>query len=341
MPLNSRLVLVPALAAASALVLAGCAGSAGAAAGDAGAGDAFTIVASTNVYGQIAQQIAGDAADVEAIISSAAQDPHDYEASAADQLTVRKADLIIENGGGYDAYMDALIEGSGATAPVIVAAEYSHDYPGAEDASHDDDEHAVETDAHENDDEHAGEDDAHDHTHIEGFNEHVWYDPHTIEHVAEAIADELSEALPESADAIAANADAFIAEIGGLEASLAEIDAAHAGAQVFATEPVPGYLVAAAGLVDATPAAFSEAVEEGQDVAPATLLAALDAVRSGDVRVVIVNAQTGGAETDEVIEAADEAGVPVIEFSETLPEDQTYVQWMQQNIAELAGALAS
>lgn len=316
MPLNARLVVVPALAAASALALAGCAGTSTAAGGD----DTYTIVASTNVYASIAERVAGDAATVDAVITSAAQDPHDYEASAADQLTMRAADLIIENGGGYDPFMDAMIEGSASTAPVITAAELSDAWPA--------------------DDEHDAADE-HGHDHVEGFNEHVWYDPHTVGKVAEAIAERLAADLPDRAAEIDANTQEFLADLAGIEASLAEIDAAHAGEQVFATEPVPGYLVAEAGLADATPAEFSEAVEEGQDVAPATLLEALDAVRSGDVRVVIVNAQTGGAETDEIIQAADDAGVPVLEFSETLPEGQTYVSWMQQNVADLAEALAS
>jgi zinc/manganese transport system substrate-binding protein len=336
MPRSRYLIVVPALAAASALALAGCANGA-----SATPDDAFTIVTSTNVYGQIAEEIAGDAAEVTPIISSGAQDPHGYEVSAADQITVRSADLIIENGGGYDAFMDALIDGSGSEAPVIVAAEYAHDWPGtkADDATTEEIEASPHAEEEHAEEEHAEGEDDHDHAHVEGFNEHVWYDPHTVEHVAEAIADELSAQLPDSAAEFEANAQAFIEGIEELELSLAAIDAAHAGDQVFATEPVPGYLVAAAGLTDATPVEFSESVEEGQDVAPATLLEALDAVRSGDVRVVIANAQTGGAETTQIIDAAGEAGVPVLEFSETLPEGQTYLQWMQQNIEELAGAL--
>lgn len=336
MPASRRLLLLPALGAASVLALAGCAS---ASAAPAASDDAtITVVTSTNVYGQIAQEIAGDAVEVVPIISSGAQDPHGYEATAADQLTVQNADLIIENGGGYDSFMDSLIEGSGSEAPVIVAAEYSHSWSGTEADEHTTDELEETPHAEEEHADDATADD-HDHDHVEGFNEHVWYDPHTIEHLAEAIADELSTLVPADADTFAANADAFIAQIGDLEASLAEIDAAHAGAQVFVTEPVPGYLIAAAGLTNATPDEFSEAVEEGQDVPPATLLEALDAVRSGDVKVVIANAQTGGAETTQVIDAATAAGLPVLEFTETLPEGQTYIQWMQQNIEELAGAL--
>ncbi len=74
--------------------------------------------------------------------------------------------------------------------------------------------------------------------------------------------------------------------------------------------------------MNVTPEAFSEAVEEGQDVPPATLLESLDLVESGSVRIVIANSQTGGAETTQVIDAAEAQSIPVLEFSETLPEGQ-------------------
>jgi len=339
-----RALPVVALGAASVLVLAGCAGAAGAAGGgtsDGSADDRVSVVASTNVYGQIAQEVGGDLVDVTSIVTSGAQDPHSYEASAQDQLTLSRAALVIENGGGYDSFVDALIESSGSSAPVITAVEYSHSFPGNED--HDDDSAAASTaapDASEAEDGHDHAEDEHAHDHIEGFNEHVWYDPHTVEHVAEAIADELSAIAPDHADAFAANAAAFIDGIAGLETSLGDIAAKDAGAGVFVTEPVPVYLLDAAELEDVTPTEFSESVEEGQDVPPSTLLDSLSLIDDGRVRVLIANAQTGGAETTQVIAAAEEKGIPVLEFTETLPEGQTYLQWMQQNIEDLAGALA-
>jgi zinc/manganese transport system substrate-binding protein len=314
------------LTAASALVLAGCAG--GPAAGGEGG---LSVVASTNVYGQVAEEIGGGLVEVTSIVSSESQDPHSFEPSARDQLTVSNADLVIENGGGYDAFIDALIDSSGSEAPVVTAVEHSHDWP--ENEGHE--EGAAEGDA---DDAHADE---HGHDHVEGFNEHVWYDPHTVVHVAEAIAAELSELDPDNAATYAANADAFAAEIEGLEAGLAELDSAHAGERVFATEPVPGYLIAAAGLEDVTPDAFSEAVEEGQDVPPATLLESLELLESGDVRVVVTNTQTAGAETAQILDEAEAGGIPAIAFSETLPEGQTYISWMQANVDALKDALGA
>ncbi len=161
-----------------------------------------------------------------------------------------------------------------------------------------------------------------------------------MEYLAEALAEEFAEQRPEDAEAFETNAATFIDGIADLEASLAEIDAAHAGEAVFVTEPVPVYLATAAGLENVTPDAFSEAVEEGQDVPPATLLEAMNLLADGDVRVVIANAQTGGAETTQIISDAEGQGIPVIEFSETLPEGQTYLSWMQENITALSDALS-
>lgn len=324
-----KTILAAGVAAASALVLAGCAAPAATPSTTDGAeSSTITVVASTSVYAQIAEAIVGDAATVTAIVSSTSQDPHEYEATAQDQLALADADLIIENGGGYDAFVDTLIEATGSTAPVITAVEHSHDWP--ENAGHS--EEAEEDHDHEHGD-HG------DHEHVEGFNEHVWYDPHTIVHVAEAIAAELSELLPEDADAIAGNLETFAAGIEELEAQLAAVAEAHGGEEVLITEPVAGYLVAAAGLVDATPEGFSAAVEGGQDVPPAVLLDTLNEIESGHIKAVIANAQTGGAETTRVIEAAGAGGIPVVEFTETLPEGQTYLQWMQSNIEALQGAL--
>ena len=333
-----KILVSAALAAASVLALAGCAGATPGSSGSSAAADGkVQVVASTNVYGDIAAAIGGDRVDVTSIISSTAQDPHSYEASAKDQLTISRAGLIIENGGGYDSFMDSLIDATGTEAPVITAVEFSHDYPGAEAHGDDDHDHGDETDAATPD---AADDHDHEgHDHIEGFNEHVWYDPHTIAHVAEEIAHELGEIDAAGAATYEQNYATFAAGIDDLEASLADIVAAHTGQKVFVTEPVPLYLIAAAGLENATPPAFSEAVEEGQDVPPATLLEALNILKSGDVSTVIVNAQTGGAETTQVTDAAKAAGIPVLEFTELVPEGDTYLTWMAQNISDLAGTL--
>ncbi|WP_177243862.1 metal ABC transporter substrate-binding protein, partial [Microbacterium sp. AR7-10] len=214
--MKSRLLPL-ALAAASALALTGCTATAGNADADGGA---LQIVASTNVYGELAAEIGGDRVEVTSLIDSAAKDPHGYEATARDRLAVQKADLVIENGGGYDAFMDELIAGSDAV--VITAAEFSHDYPDAVVA---DDEHA---------DEHEG------HAHIDGFNEHVWFDVHTVSHVSEQIAADLAEIDPPGKAQYAAAAEQLAGELEGIEGELDALHTTLEGTPVFITEPLPG-----------------------------------------------------------------------------------------------------
>ncbi|AQY03056.1 MULTISPECIES: metal ABC transporter solute-binding protein, Zn/Mn family [Microbacterium] len=324
-----------ALASVAALSLAGC--STTPAAGE-GAGDTVTVAASTNVYGSLAAQIGGDRVDVTSIITSATQDPHSYEASARDRLTVQKADLVIENGGGYDGFIDTLLQDA-QDVHVVSAVEFSHDFPGNE--GHSDEEGTSEED-HDHDHDHAEGEEGHEgHNHIEGFNEHVWFDPHTMIHVVEAIADELATIDPDGEAEFTANAEEIVADLEGFEADLETLKTDAAGANVIITEPLPGYIATAAGLTDVTPEGFAEAVEEGSDVAPATLLDTLNVVDGGDVAAVLTNAQTGGAETQRVEDAATAAGIPVVAFTELLPEGSSYSEWMSDAIQSLADALQS
>jgi len=129
------------IAAATALLLAGCTPTAPSTTDDG----RLHIVASTNVYGSIAELIGGDLVEVTSLITSASQDPHSYEASAQDQLALSKADLVIENGGGYDPFIDTLLDASSSAAVVLTASEASgllegHDHADEGDDHADEDE---------------------------------------------------------------------------------------------------------------------------------------------------------------------------------------------------------
>jgi zinc/manganese transport system substrate-binding protein len=90
------------------LLLAGCSSTgAGQASASAGTGT-VEVATSTDVYGDIVHVIGGDRVRVTSIIHSASQDPHSYQATTQDKLTVSKARILIENGGGYDDFFSAL-----------------------------------------------------------------------------------------------------------------------------------------------------------------------------------------------------------------------------------------
>jgi zinc/manganese transport system substrate-binding protein len=332
-PSTSRIALVAGLAAGT-IALSGCSASSEPAASET---DGISIVASTNVYGSIAAAVGGDLVTVTSLITSSAQDPHSYEASAQDQLTLSKADLVIENGGGYDPFIDTLLSASSTDVPVITASEASGLLEGDahSDEEHAEDEHAEE-EAHA-EEEHAEGEEGHDH--IEGFNEHVWYSFHGVEGVAEEIAHQLSELDPDNAATYEENYAAFAAEIETLEATAEGMHASTEGLGAAITEPVPLYLLEAAGFTNKTPEAFSEAIEEGTDVAPAVLAETLDLFSAGSVSLLAYNGQTASSETERVRAAADENGVAVVEFTETLPEGADYVSWMTDNLSAISAAL--
>jgi len=317
----ARSAILP-LALVGALALAGCSAPAA-----EGTDNTVNIVASTNVYGSIAEAIGGDKVTVTSLITTAAQDPHSYEASAQDQLAISKADLVIENGGGYDPFIDTLVEAAQSEAIVLNASEASGLLEG--------DDHAHE----EGEEEHAEEEDHEGHDHIEGFNEHVWYSLHGVEHVAEELSHELGEIDPDNAAEYTANYEAFAAEIATLEGTAEALHTSTEGLGAAITEPVPLYLLESAGFTNQTPDEFSEAIEEGTDVAPATLRDTLALFTAGTVSLLAYNSQTASSETEQVREAAEAAGVPVVEFTETLPDGADYVSWMTDNLSAISAAL--
>lgn len=286
----------------------------------------INVVASTNVYGDIARTIGGDKVNVTAIINSAGQDPHSYEATAQDRLTVSKAQLVIENGGGYDDFLHTLVESSKLdSGSVLTAVEISG-------LAHPEEEAQAATPPV------AEGSDGHDHG---DFNEHVWYSLPAMERVADSVAEKLGTLDPGSAATFTANADAFKSSLSGLHSKLEAGKGAATGGQVAVTEPVPLYLLEDAGLKNATPDQYTAAIEEGTDVPPAAMKEATDVVASRTVRLLAYNAQTEGPQTETLKKAAEAAGVPVVDFTETLPEGKTYLQWMTDNVNNVSKILES
>lgn len=288
----------------------------------ASAGDGVVeVVASTSVYGDVVSAIGGDKVKVSSIITRTSQDPHSYEATTQDKLAVSKAELLVENGGGYDDFIHKLADETGLDHDSILSAVELSGLAPEESAGA------------------PASGDGHSHAHA-GFNEHVWYSLPAMSRLADAVAAKLGALEPTSAETFRTNAGSFKEALGGLEAKLATIKTSSAGAAVAVTEPVPLYLLEDAGLVNQTPDEYSDAIEEDADVPPAVLKAAVDLVGSGGVKLLGYNTQTEGPQTVALKDAAAAAGVPVLDFSETLPDGKSYLQWMTDNVDGIAKVLS-
>jgi zinc/manganese transport system substrate-binding protein len=302
---------MPARFARSLLLAAAVAAITPLAACDSSSGDptdaGIEVVASTNVYADIASSVGGDRVQTTSFLSSPDQDPHSYEATGRNILTVSQADLVIENGGGYDDFMDRLLEGADGDPVVLNVVELS----GLEQSA-------------------SG-----------GFNEHVWYNLEAAQQTADEIAADLGSIDGDHAAEYRANAAAFNRQVQQLIDQETSLRQQVEGSPVAITEPVPGYMLDALGLEDRTPAAFSEAVEEGEDVAVSVLADTLRLFEDHLVEVLVYNEQTTGAVTEQVLDAANAAGVPVVPVTETLPAGEDYVAWMRSNLTQIADALGS
>jgi zinc/manganese transport system substrate-binding protein len=293
-----------ALAGAALALLLGataCGNTADAASSDG----SLRVVASTNVWGDVVSAVGGDLVTVDSLIDDPSADPHSFEANPRTQLAISRADVLVENGGGYDDFMTTLRENSHTSAAVVDAVDVSGRKAAA-----------------------GGE-----------LNEHVWYDFPTIEKVANRVAAVLSTKDGADKATFTQNAAVFVGKVRSLQAAQKAIKAAHAGQGVAITEPVPLYLLEAGGLVNRTPEEFSEAIEDGTDVAPTVLRQTLALFSRKQVKVLAYNEQTSGPETEKVLSAAKSAGIPVVPVTETLPAGKNYVSWMSGTLSALKTAL--
>ncbi|MGE2735520.1 metal ABC transporter solute-binding protein, Zn/Mn family [Mycolicibacterium vaccae] len=270
---------------------------------DTGAPAGVSVVASTDVWGSVAQAVVGDDATVTSIITGTVADPHSFEASPADAAAISDASLVVYNGGHYDQWIDQVLQ----NAPEVTRVDAYSLSPTAETGA--------------------------------TANEHVFYDLPTVKAVATRIAELLTEADSVNAADYAANAETFGSEVDTLAMAQRAVGQAHPGASVVSTEPVAYYALRNAGIADLTPPSFTNAVEHGGDPAPADVAAMLDLINGKQVSAVVVNAQTESAVSRQIADAATAAGLPLIEVTETLPEGKDFLQWQGETIDRIAAAL--
>ena len=326
---RTKITAVLGLTCVAALTLSACSSSdtAGTESAPATAVDGpITIVASTNVWGSVAEAVAGDLATVTSIISDPSADPHSYEASPGDAAAVAEASLVVYNGGGYDQFIEDILGSEGKDVPSIDAftlLEDGHDH-GSETTT----EAATETTA----------EDGHEHGEV---NEHVWYNAEVAAHTAEEIAEKLGQLDPDNAAQYTANAETFHEQVHAITDLTDKIAADFPNAPVAQTEPIAHSLIEESDLDDRTPEDFKDSIEEGNDPSPASIAATRDLFTSKSVRALVYNVQTEDAVTQDIRSTRESAGIPVVEVTETLPAGMTYVEWQTKAATDLQAALTS
>ncbi|AXB45633.1 metal ABC transporter solute-binding protein, Zn/Mn family [Amycolatopsis albispora] len=310
------------------------------------------VVVSTNVWGSVVSAVGGDKVSVKAIIDDPSGDPHSYQSTPEDAADVAGAKLLLANGGGYDEFFTQMAD-QAPDARKVVAFDVSghaaegdagHAEPSAAEPGHEGEhghegEPGHEGEAGHQEPGHAGEAGHESHAHGE-VNEHVWYDLPTVGKVADQVATQLGELQPADAATFTANATQFKGKLDELIKQAEQIGTTHPDRKVVATEPIAHYLLDTAKVADATPPEFAKAIEEESEVPAAAQDAMNQLVTGKQVNAVINNAQTTTPVTEQLVNTAKGAGVPVVDVTETLPAGVTdYIAWMTQEVNDLAAAL--
>jgi zinc/manganese transport system substrate-binding protein len=271
---------------------------------DACPGDVVDVVVSVGQWGDIARRVGGDCATVTTIVASGSVDPHDFEPGTSDLAAFSNAGLVLLNGAGYDTWAADAVATVDPEPVVVSAAEIA----GAT----------------------AGQD------------PHLWYDPETVHAMAGVLADELAAVSPDAAGYFEERAATWQQDLRRYTDAVVALSSLAAGHTYAATEPVFDRMAAAIGLADVTPEGYRRASSNDSDPAPGDLTAFEDALANGSVDVLIYNTQTSGSVPEQLRAAAEDAGVPVVEVSES-PTDAngSFVAWQLAQLRKLSDALGA
>jgi zinc/manganese transport system substrate-binding protein len=260
------------------------------------------VVVSVDQWGDIASALGGECAKVTTVLASSSVDPHDFEPSPADAATFASAQLIVLNGADYDPWASKFAATSAPNAPVVDAGVVTKT---------------------------AG-----------GSNPHLWYNPPAVNAVADAITAELDKLAPDAKSYFADQRKAFTTSQADYDKVISAIKAGASGKTYAATETVFDYMAAAVGLVDKTPPGYQTASANESDPSPGDLDAFRRALADHQINVLIYNTQTEGSVPQQIRSAAEAAGVPVVEVTETVPPGTTsFEAWQVAQLNALAKAL--
>ncbi len=267
-------------------------------------GGTIDAVGAENQYASVIGQIGGKYVHVTAIESNPNTDPHSFEASPGVAQVVSSARLVVQNGLGYDGYMNKIEAAAPNPARKVIDAQTLLGLPDSTP------------------------------------NPHLWYDPRTMPAVARAVAADLSALRPAHAAYFRANLRSFDRSLAAWNQALQHFRAAFGGTPVAVTEPVGDYLLRAAGARILTPFRFQADIMNGVDPAPQDISLESSFFRDHRVKAFLYNQQVTDSLTQSFLSQAHQYGIPVVGVYETMPPGFDYQSWMLAEVRALQKAVA-
>ncbi|HEX4829994.1 MAG TPA: zinc ABC transporter substrate-binding protein [Trebonia sp.] len=264
------------------------------------------VVAAENQYASVIAQVGGRFVSVSALLSNPSTDPHTFEASPVVAREVGAARLVVQNGLGYDSFMDGIERAEPSAGRQVLTVASLLRLPASTP------------------------------------NPHLWYSPAAMPAVAAAVAAGLARIDPAHGAYFRASAATFTASLGPWHSALAALRAGRDGTPVATTEPVADYLLQAAGMDNKTPWAFQADIMNGVDPSPQAVATVRDLLATRAVRALVYNVQVTDPLTTSLVTLAHAHGIPVVGVYETMPQPgYQYQSWMLAEAGALARAITT
>ena len=277
------------------------------------------VVATTTFVGDVVSNIAGEAVDLTTLLEPG-QNPHSFQPTPQDLVNVSKADLIFVNGLELEEFLEDLLIGADAVAPVIEVSEGIK---------------ALDIVAQEPQDDE--EDDHHSHANQDP---HVWFDPNNILVWIENITRVLVEMDPAQEELYKSNASAYRSELESLDSWIREeLNQVPLGqrkmvtghtALMYLTEQYEFELMGAV-----IPAITTEAETSGHQLADL-----IDSIREHNVQAIFIGVDFDPALSHRIAEDTNVELVPLYfgSLSEGSPAG-TYLDFMRYNVDAIVNVL--
>jgi zinc/manganese transport system substrate-binding protein len=291
-------------AAALALAAAGCAKVSSA---DVANGTTvISAIGAENEYANVLGQIGGRYVHVSSILANPNTDPHTFEASPRVAQEVSAAELIVQNGVGYDSWISKMESASTNPNRKVIVVQHVLGLPDSTP------------------------------------NPHLWYNPATMPAVAKLMAADLSALRPAHTADFQANLRAFDHSLTPWLNAIAQFKANYPNTQVATTEPVADYLLSAMGATNLTPFSFQADIMNGVEPSPQDIATENGFFSQHKVKVFAYNQQVISTLTTSIGQNALKAGVPVVGVYETMPTPgYDYQSWMLAEVKAIQKAVAS
>lgn len=262
-------------------------------------------IGAENEYASVLSQIGGRYVHVSSILNNPNTDPHTFESSPTVAEKVGAAQLIVQNGLGYDTFMNKIESASPNPKRKVITVQTVLGLP--------------------------------DNT----PNPHLWYKPTMMPVVAKAIASNLGALDPPQAAYFRANLTKFDRSLTPWTNAIAAFKARYSGTPVATSEPVADYMLQAIGVENLTPFRFQADIMNGVDPSPEDISLERSFFTNHKIKVFVYNEQVVDALTTTFRTEAERARIPVVGVYETMPmPGYNYQSWMLAETRDIQRAIA-